>query len=327
MSVVEVTDLRRSFQVPHDSGRGAARWLRLLLKPESRTVEALRGVSFRVERGEFIGYIGPNGAGKSTTIKILTSVIAPSGGTVRVLGFDPWRDRFQYTKRIGVIFGQKTLLMWDLPLRDSFELYRAIYRQDHASYKRSTDRLIQHLNVGPFLHTPVRKLSLGQRMRGELVAALAHMPEVLFLDEPTIGLDFEGKMRFRELLESLHRELGLTVILTSHDLAEVEQLASRVLVLNAGKVAYDGRVAELREESEAGKVLHVRFSHIHDPELLEEIRRRYRCHEPGAHELSIALPRRDLPKLLPQLFSALSVSDLQVKDTPLQDLLARWYRS
>src|SRR5687767_5804779 len=221
--MIDSMDLRKSFRVHRRQSDGLLRFIRR----QAVDVEAVAGVSFQVGAGEMIGYVGPNGAGKSTTIKMLTGILQPSGGRVRVAGLDPARQRLEVAKRIGVVFGQRSQLWWDLPLQDSFELLRHIYRVPADAYRERLAYFTELLELGSFLETPVRQLSLGQRMRGDLTAALLHDPEVLFLDEPTIGLDLVAKVRVRDFLRDMNTMRGVTVILTTHDLADIERLCSR----------------------------------------------------------------------------------------------------
>jgi ABC-2 type transport system ATP-binding protein len=215
-------------------------------KVKRRLVHAVRDLTFTVEPGEFVGYLGPNGAGKSTTIKMLCGILTPSSGTVRVAGLEPSRRRTALARRIGVVFGQRTTLWWDLPLKDSFELIRLLYKVDRKVFAERFDELKSALGLGEFLGTPVRQLSLGQRMRGDLAAALLHAPDVLVLDEPTIGLDVVSKAGIREFLAGLNARRGTTVLLTTHDLGDIERLCRRVMLIDHGRLAFDGTLAELR---------------------------------------------------------------------------------
>jgi len=222
--------------------------MRGLLRRRHRTVEALSGVSFALERGELLGFIGPNGAGKSTTIKILAGILRPDSGRVEVGGRDPFADRERHVGRIGVVFGQRSQLWWDLPVGEGFDLLRDIYRIDAARYRRSRDELVALLRLERVLDQPVRQLSLGQRMRAEIAAALLHEPELLFLDEPTIGLDAPSKLAVRDFVRRANRERGTTVLLTTHDMHDIEALAERVIVIGHGRVLADSPVEALRAQ-------------------------------------------------------------------------------
>jgi len=235
-AVIEAHDLRKEFTVTERAGFG---------RRTRRSVAAVAGVDLSVEHGEMLGYIGPNGAGKSTTLKMLTGVLFPSSGTVRVCGYTPVPQRVRLARRIGVVFGQRSQLWWDLPLADSFELLRHIYRVPPAEHRGRLLRLRRMLDLDGFLGTPVRQLSLGQRMRGELTAALLHGPEVLFLDEPTIGLDVVSKQAVRAFLGDLGAAGATTVVLTTHDLADIERLCRRLVVIDRGTVVHDGTLDQL----------------------------------------------------------------------------------
>ncbi len=226
-----------------------------LLRRERRRVRAVDSISFTVARGEMVGYIGPNGAGKSTTIKMLTGILTPSGGRLRVAGIDPSRERTRLAQRIGVVFGQRTTLWWDLPLIDSYRLMHHMYRIPDRRYRENLDRCVELLELESLLDVPVRQLSLGQRMRGDIVAALLHDPQVLYLDEPTIGLDVVSKARVRDFLRELNAERGTTVLLTTHDLQDIEQLCSRVMVIDRGRLMYDGPLAGLHEVGDSERTL------------------------------------------------------------------------
>jgi ABC-2 type transport system ATP-binding protein len=232
-TLIELEDVGKTFTVYERAGR---------IRRHKREVRAVDGIDLTVEAGSMVGYIGPNGAGKSTTIKMLIGILVPSHGRVRVDGIDPSRDRIAVARRIGVVFGQRTQLWWDLPLGDSFELLRHVYRVPAHEHAGTLLRMVDLLDMGPFLTTPVRQLSLGQRMRGELAAAMLHRPPVLFLDEPTIGLDVVSKEAVRTFLTDLHHEHGTTVLLTTHDLTDVERLCERLVVIDHGKVIEDGTV-------------------------------------------------------------------------------------
>lgn len=244
---VAADNLHKSFFVAR-AREGLWHNLRGVFSRDGREVRAIDGISFAVPRGSFVAYVGPNGAGKSTTIKILSGILHPTSGTVRVAGFSPQTERRTVAKRIGVVFGQRTQLWWDLPVRDSLEILAAMYGVSSTEYRRALGVFDELLEVGRFIETPVRKLSLGQRMRADLAAALLHRPEVLFLDEPTIGLDVTGKASIREFLRDINKREGTTVLLTTHDMTDIEQLCSRVLMINHGRLVFDGSLGDLRRE-------------------------------------------------------------------------------
>ncbi|MFD3686400.1 ATP-binding cassette domain-containing protein [Nocardiopsis sp. NPDC058631] len=225
------------------------------LRRRRRTVNAVSDVTFTVHPGEIVGYLGPNGAGKSSTMKMLTGILTPTAGHLRVNGLEPSRERTRLASRIGVVFGQRTTLWWDLPLKDSLELVRHMYRVPAPDHARRLAELTELLELGPFLATPVRQLSLGQRMRGDLTAALLHGPDLLVLDEPTIGLDVVSKSTIREFLLRLNAEAGTTILLTTHDLGDVERLCERVIVIDKGRLAYDGGLEGLRASVPTPRVL------------------------------------------------------------------------
>ncbi|HEY3999900.1 MAG TPA: ATP-binding cassette domain-containing protein [Candidatus Xenobia bacterium] len=244
--MVVVEHLSKRFYVYRQgSGRWAA--LRHMVMPERRAVDALVDVSITITRGELVGYIGPNGAGKSTTVKILSGILVPDGGRCEVMGRVPWRQRAEHVRDIGVVFGQRTQLWWDLPVMDSFELLRDIYRVESKAWRSALDELVARLDLGNLLDVPVRQLSLGQRMRCDLAGSLLHRPPLLFLDEPTIGLDAVSKLQVRDFIQKINRENQVTVILTTHDMDDIEALCPRVVLISGGRVLSDGPLTALRQ--------------------------------------------------------------------------------
>jgi ABC-2 type transport system ATP-binding protein len=244
--MITVTNLHKHFQV---NRRLPGLWggLRNLVAPQSTVARAVDGISFGVNAGEVVGYLGPNGAGKSTTIKMLTGLLVPTAGELWVNGQVPWRERERYVATIGAVFGQRSTLWWDLPVIESLELLQYIYRIPAERFRQNLGEFQKLLEMDSFLQTPVRSLSLGQRMRADLCAAMLHDPPLLFLDEPTIGLDVVAKERMRQFIAHLNRQRGTTVLLTTHDLADVEKLCERVLIIDHGKLLYDGTLATLQE--------------------------------------------------------------------------------
>jgi ABC-2 type transport system ATP-binding protein len=290
------------------------------LRRERHVVRAVDEISFRVERGELLGYLGPNGAGKSTTIKMLTGILVPTSGRVSVAGLDPSRRRIELARRIGAMFGQRIQLWWDLPLIDSFELLRHIYRVPLERYEASLRRFRDVLDLDPFLQTPVRQLSLGQRIRGELTAAMLHGPELLFLDEPTIGLDVVAKQRVRDFLVEINREQGVTVLLTTHDLGDIERLCRRLLVIDQGRLIWDGAIADLKERYGAERTLVVDLEEPAPP-----------LDVPGARVERVEGPRQWLrfrgsaAELTANVARAARLVDLQVAEPDIEEIVRRIY--
>lgn len=259
MKIIQVRELRKHFKIPvRKKGRLGA--IRNLFSLERTIKPAVDGINFDIQRGEMVGYVGPNGAGKSTTIKMLTGILLPTSGEVEVDGMVPHRDRKQLARRIGVVFGQKTQLWWDVPVIESLRLLKEIYKIPTSSYKANLELFNDLLDLHEFQNTPVRQLSLGQRMRSDLAAALLHSPDILFLDEPTIGVDVLAKERFRSFILNLNRERQVTVLLTTHDMLDIEKVCNRMMIIDKGKVIYDGPIAGMKERFTPYRVLVVDFA-------------------------------------------------------------------
>jgi ABC-2 type transport system ATP-binding protein len=312
--LIDVRDLERTFDVRRRV-EGRRRRVR-------DTVLAVHDLTFSVEAGEMVGYIGPNGAGKSTTIKMLTGILVPTGGQVRVAGLDPSRDRVELARRIGVVFGQRSTLWWDLPLRDSFDLLQKMYRIAPARYRDNLDRFVDLLDLGDQLDTPVRQLSLGQRMRGDITAALLHDPEVLYLDEPTIGLDVVSKGRLREFLRALNDERGTTLVLTTHDLQDIEALCDRVIVIDHGTSVFDGPLAGLHEQGGSTRTLVVDLVDEAPPiEVLGAIVRRV---EGPRQWLSFPAEASAAP-VVAAVAASYDVADLSIQEPDIEDVIRELY--
>ncbi|MGV9554982.1 ABC transporter ATP-binding protein [Streptomyces sp. NPDC003401] len=311
---IELDGVEKVFDVRRRTG---------LLRRERRRVRAVDGLSFTVARGEIVGYIGPNGAGKSTTIKMLTGVLTPSGGRLRVAGVDPARERTRLAHRIGVVFGQRTSLWWDLPLIDSYRLAHRMYRVPDARYRENLDRLVELLDLESLLEVPVRQLSLGQRMRGDIAAALLHDPEVLYLDEPTIGLDVVSKARVREFLGELNAARGTTVLLTTHDLQDIERLCSRVMVIDHGRMMYDGPLAGLHEAGESERTLVVDLERELPPIDAGPAARVVRVEGPRQW---LAFPASvSAAPLVARIAAAYPLVDLSVREPDIEAVIGRMY--
>ncbi|MEU2352221.1 ATP-binding cassette domain-containing protein [Streptomyces misionensis] len=310
---IELDEVEKVFSVRRKTG---------FLRRERQEVRAVDSLSFTVARGEMVGYIGPNGAGKSTTIKMLTGILTPSGGRLRVAGIDPSRQRSRLAHRIGVVFGQRTTLWWDLPLIDSYRLAHRMYRIPDARYRENLDRLVELLELRGLLDTPVRQLSLGQRMRGDIAAALLHDPEVLYLDEPTIGLDVVSKAKVRGFLRELNAAQGTTVLLTTHDLQDIEQLCSRVMVIDRGRLMYDGPLAGLHEAGESERTLVVDLERELPP-----------VEVPSARVVRVEGPRQWLAfpagqsaaPVVARLAAEYPLVDLSVREPDIEAVIAKMY--
>jgi len=259
MAIISAKNLSKHFKVA-EHHRGAFGAVRNLFSRSYHTVKAVDGISFEIQPGELVGYIGPNGAGKSTTIKMLTGLLVPTGGQIQVNGFVPWRERRTYVGRVGAVFGQRTTLWWDLPVVESLGLLQHIYRIPAERFRENLAEFRVLLELDDFLDTPVRSLSLGQRMRADICAALLHDPDLLFLDEPTIGLDVVAKERIRTFIQHINQERGATVILTTHDVSDVEKLCQRVMIIDQGKLLYDGDLAALKARFGGQRRLRVEFA-------------------------------------------------------------------
>ncbi|MFE9958862.1 ATP-binding cassette domain-containing protein [Micromonospora sp. NPDC005299] len=317
MNVIEMDGLRKEFTVRVKAGR---------LRREKRTVTAVDGVDLRVERGEMLGYIGPNGAGKSTTLKMLTGVLMPSAGQARVCGLRPVPDRTRLALRIGVVFGQRSQLWWDLPLRDSFALLRHVYRVPPGEHAARLARCRGLLDLDEFLDTPVRQLSLGQRMRGELTAALLHGPEVLFLDEPTIGLDVVSKQAVRGFLAELGRAGDTTLVLTTHDLADIERLCRRLVVIDHGRVVHDGSIAALHSRYGSRRMVVAELdAALPAPPVLPgaPVQRV----EADGRRLVFALESASVAEVVAGLAGLASLRDISIVEPDIEEVVARLYRS
>ena len=323
--LIDVAGLTKRFRVSAGSSRasGGSGTVRSLVA-RRKVVTALDDVSFRIGAGELVGYIGPNGAGKSTTVKILAGILVPDAGRCVVAGRVPWRERVAHVAGIGVVFGQRSQLWWDLPVVESFDLLRDIYRLRPAAYRSTRDELVDLLAIDPLLAVPVRQLSLGQRMRCELAAALLHRPRLLFLDEPTIGLDAVAKLAVRDIIRRLHRR-GVTTILTTHDLDDVEALCPRVLVIGAGAILFDGSVADLRAGVDRERILTVDLEHevgsftTSSASVVSAAGRRVVLRYDPA--------RVPTPRIIEEVARDNDVRDLYIEPQPIDELVARLYRN
>ncbi|HEX7579805.1 MAG TPA: ATP-binding cassette domain-containing protein [Thermoanaerobaculia bacterium] len=325
--LVQVRDLVKVFRVTRKEP-GLKGALKGLFRSETSQLRAVDGVSFSLERGEMVGYIGPNGAGKSTTIKMLTGILTPTSGEIVVNGMVPWRDRRVYTKRIGVVFGQRTQLWWDIAVVESFGLLREIYGVSESDYAARMKEFDDLLEIGRFLHQPVRKLSLGERMRCDLAASLLHSPPLLFLDEPTIGLDVVAKSNVRAFLSEVNRRDGTTVILTTHDLDDIEELCRRVVIIDRGQVLYDGVLQGLRDRHlpEARIRFDLRDAAGTGEASLDVAGRR--AERVGKNRYQIVVDKRTATAadVIREIVNRYPVVDLSVSEPDIEEVVTRIYR-
>jgi viologen exporter family transport system ATP-binding protein len=311
---VEIDNLKKNFVVTRWNG----------LRRSVSEVVAVDGVHLTIPQGQSVAFIGPNGAGKSTTIKMLTGILHPTSGNASVLGFTPWRERRKMAYHIGAVFGQRSQLWYHLPPTDTFELLARIYNIRRQEFIRTRDELIERFGLAPFMHISVRKLSLGERMRAEVAASLLHRPRVLFLDEPTIGLDVIARQELRDLIREWNRQDGVTVFLTSHDAGDIEHVAERVVVINHGRVVVDDQVANVRRQYLGSKILRVQFREpaapIHSSGIKTIARSEYEL------KLEVDTHVAPIPDVIARLFQAAPVADIAIQDPPLEEVIARIYQ-
>jgi len=323
MSYIEVNNLRKTFTVRKKREKGK-------LFREKEIIEALQGISFVVDKGELVGYIGPNGAGKSTTVKILSGVLTPESGEATVGGRIPWKERKEYVKHIGVVFGQRSQLWWDVPIIDSYSLLKDIYRIPEKDYKSRMDELVDALQLEKLLRTPLRLLSLGQRMRAELCGSLLHRPELLFLDEPTIGLDAVSKLALRDFLKWENKEHGTTVMLTTHDMEDIAELCSRVMVLGHGNKLFDGNLKDLLEKYDTVRNVTVKydvepvcFGGGHEMNLPKGVKI---TRKNGEIQLTYSPSEISTAEMLAFLQNAGNISEMTLESENIDHLIAAMYK-
>lgn len=321
--MIEVENLNKSFKVVRrGSGIGSA--VKSLLKPEYTTVQALQNISFRIHEGEIVGYIGPNGAGKSTTIKIISGILVPDSGKCNILGNTPWKSRIKHVNNIGVVFGQRSQLWWDVPVIDSYNLLKDIYKIPENIFKNNLELLTSTLDLSTFLFTPVRQLSLGQRMRCEIGASLLHNPKILFLDEPTIGLDAVSKIAVRNFIKTINSEKKVTVILTTHDMNDIEALAERIILIGKGQVLMDGSLTELKSKYSTQKNITVDFIESNVPINIDGTTVLSRSKERVS--LSVDLKKNRVSEVIGLLSSKLDILDVSVDSRPIEEIIVDLYK-
>ncbi|WP_173472142.1 ABC transporter ATP-binding protein [Eubacterium ruminantium] len=324
MSFIKVDNICKKYRISK-RGSGIPGMVANLFMPKYENKEAVKNISFTIEKGEMVGFVGPNGAGKSTTIKMLSGILYPDSGSISVDGVIPYKQRKEYVGRIGVVFGQKSQLQWDLPVIDSFELLKAIYSVPNDVYKKNLDRYTELLDMSKFLKQPVRQLSLGQRMRADIAAALLHSPEIVFFDEPTIGVDVVGKENIRNFIRQLNAEDKVTMIFTTHDMQDIEKTCRRLIIINKGTKIYDGSLDRVRKLHGSSRQLDVIFANdenicpIPDVEILEVDKRH--C------QLIFDRNKVHINDLMSYLLSTYSVKDMSIAEPDIDSIIRKIYSS
>lgn len=323
MAQITVENLYKTFKVPRRQG-GLTNSFFSVFHREYQAIPALQGISFKLNAGELVGYIGPNGAGKSTTVKIMSGILVPDSGKCEILGRSPWLRRKEHVQQIGVVFGQRSQLWWDVPVIDSFDLLRDIYRVPEAAYRKMKDELVEVLGLQSLLSIPVRQLSLGQKMRCELAASLLHQPPILFLDEPTIGLDAVSKLAVRSFIERMNRERQVTVILTTHDMDDIEALCSRLMVIGKGTILFDGSVSQLRDTLVPERMVKVEFRE--PPHRLDFPPAVLAGHNGRTAEYRINPLKTSAIDLIAAVSASNPVKDFVVENPPIEEIVAGMYQ-
>lgn len=324
MSFIDVKHISKTFKVAkRKSGLFAS--LKSFFKRNYIYIEAIKDISFQIEKGEIIGYIGPNGAGKSTTIKILSGILVPDSAECRINGLTPWKDREKYTKDIGVVFGQRSQLWWDIPAEDTFDLLKEIYKIDDKEYQKNKEELINLLNIKDIINIPVRNLSLGQRMRCEIAASLIHNPSILFLDEPTIGLDAVSKEIVRDFIKKLNKEKKTTIILTTHDMSDIEALAKRIILIGKGSILYDGSLNNLKSKYASNKKVIVKtndkIKSLHKKGIIS-----YSKLDKLSYIFTLDTNLISISDFISYLTSKISINDIEVNNENIDNIIIKLYK-
>lgn len=322
MSFIEVNNVSKRFRINKRAG-GVPGMIANLFAPKYEYRQAVKDISFSIEEGEMVGFIGPNGAGKSTTIKMLSGILCPDSGSIQVGGYTPYKDRKKYVGNIGVVFGQKSQLQWDLPVIDSFELLKAIYRIPEEVYQTNLKRFTEMLDMDSFLQQPVRQLSLGQRMRADIVAALLHSPKIVFFDEPTIGVDVVGKETIRQFIRELNEKDNITMIFTTHDMQDIEKVCDRLIIIDKGSKVYDGELSGIREKFGTTRQLDVEFMQECDIEPMEHVE----IVALDARKKRFVFENRDvkIDELMNTLLTKYSVRDINISEPEIESLIRKIY--
>ena len=323
MSFINVNHISKTFKVAkRQSGLKAS--LKSFFKRNYIYIEAVKDVSFEIEKGEIIGYIGPNGAGKSTTIKMLSGILTPDKGTISINGLSPSKDRIKYVSNIGVVFGQRSQLWWDIPASDTFDLLKDIYKLDESEFNKTKEQLIELLDLKNIVNIPVRQLSLGQRMRCEIAASLIHKPSILFLDEPTIGLDAESKIKVRNFIKKINKEMNTTIILTTHDMSDIEALAKRIILIGKGRILYDGNIKKLKEKYDNTKEIQIitknKLNKLNKKGIIKQIKKDY------GYNFILDTNFLSISNFLKYLSNLIDIKDIEIENENIDNIILKLYK-
>ena len=323
MSFINVNHISKTFKVAkRQSGLKAS--LKSFFKRNYIYIEAVKDVSFEIEKGEIIGYIGPNGAGKSTTIKMLSGILTPDEGTISINGLSPSKDRIKYVSNIGVVFGQRSQLWWDIPALDTFDLLKDIYKLNESEFNKTKEQLIELLDLKNIVNIPVRQLSLGQRMRCEIAASLIHKPSILFLDEPTIGLDAESKIKVRNFIKKINKEMNTTIILTTHDMSDIEALAKRIILIGKGQILYDGNIKNLKEKYDNTKEIQIitknKLNKLNKKGIIKQIKKDY------GYNFILDTNILSISNFLKYLSNLIDIKDIEIENENIDNIILKLYK-
>lgn len=323
MSFINVNHISKTFKVAkRQSGLKAS--LKSFFKRNYIYIEAVKDVSFEIEKGEIIGYIGPNGAGKSTTIKMLSGILTPDEGTININGLSPSKDRIKYVSNIGVVFGQRSQLWWDIPASDTFDLLKDIYKLDESEFNKTREQLIELLDLKNIVNIPVRQLSLGQRMRCEIAASLIHKPSILFLDEPTIGLDAESKIKVRNFIKKINKEMNTTIILTTHDMSDIEALAKRIILIGKGRILYDGNIKKLKEKYDNTKEIQIitknKLNKLNKKGIIKQTKKDY------GYNFILDINFLSISNFLKYLSNLIDIKDIEIENENIDNIILKLYK-
>ena len=323
MSFINVNHISKTFKVAkRQSGLKAS--LKSFFKRNYIYIEAVKDVSFEIEKGEIIGYIGPNGAGKSTTIKMLSGILTPDEGIININGLSPSKDRIKYVSNIGVVFGQRSQLWWDIPALDTFDLLKDIYKLDESEFNKTKEQLIELLDLKNIVNIPVRQLSLGQRMRCEIAASLIHKPSILFLDEPTIGLDAESKIKVRNFIKKINKEMNTTIILTTHDMSDIEALAKRIILIGKGQILYDGNIKNLKEKYDNTKEIQIitknKLNKLNKKGIIKQNKKDY------GYNFILDTNFLSISNFLKYLSNLIDIKDIEIENENIDNIILKLYK-